>query len=322
MNKVQKVAISAGLALALTVGFGTTAKSAWAGYLTAPTLSTSSGAFEFNVNTSSVNYYATGTSSYGNTIPTTSALSALSGLPSINAVYDGANSTAGNVPTFFTAPSGLITTPVATMNNPYTMSANGTTVSGNVISNVFKFGANPGISGALPGELVFTYQFDVTGVASLNNTGITGASIADFNNPNGTAFTLGSGINTTAIGPTFAGDTYVNGSGQTVALTQTVITANDLTGSVHFATNGTVSSLGYNSLSAITLGEYSPQFFVASNAYYASMGTIGFSGSGLNGGAAVFVPGTPEPKTLILFGSGIALLAFMFRRKQENTLSI
>jgi hypothetical protein len=324
MNKVQKVAISAGLALALTVGFGTTAKSAWAGYLTAPTLSTTplAGGFEFNVNGGGTYYYATGNSSYGNTLPTTSAISALSGISRVITISDGVNSTGGNVPTFFTAPSGLNTTPVATMTNPYSMSSGGTTVSGDVISNVFKFGATPGISGAHPGELVFTYQFDITGVASLNNTGIYAASIADFNNPNGTAFTLGSGINTTAIGPSFAGDTYVNGSGQTVALTQTLITPSDLTGNVSFATNGTVSALGYNSNADILLGEYSPQFFVASNAYNFSMGTIGFTGSGLNGGAAVFVPGTPEPKTLILFGSGIALLAFMFRRKQENTLSI
>ena len=320
MNKIQKITATAGLALALTVGFGTTAKSAWAGYLTAPTLSTTSGAFQFNINGGGT-YYATGNSGYGNTIPTASALSALSGMSPITALSDGINGTSGSVPTFYTAPSGLDTTPVATMTNAYSMSANGTTVTGDVISNVFKFGANPGISGALPGELVFTYQFDVTGIASLNNTGINTATISDFNNPNGTAFTLGSGINTTAIGPNFSGDTYVN-NGQTVALKETPITASDLTGNVTFATNGTVSALGYTSNADILLGEYSPQFFVASNAYYISMGTIGFSGSGLNGGTSVFVPGTPEPKTLILFGSGIALLAFMFRRKEENSLSV
>ena len=323
MNKIQKITATAGLALALTVGFGTTAKSAWAGYLTAPTLSTTSGAFQFNVNGSGP-YYATGNSSYGNTIPTASALSALSGLSPVTSLQDGINGTSGSVPTFYTAPTGLDTTPVATMMNAYTMSTStGTTViTGDVISSVFKFGAKPGISGALPGELVFTYQFDVTGIASNNNTGVYAASIGFFNNPNGTAFTLGSGINTTAIGPNFSGDTYVNSSGQTVALSAATITASDLSGNVTFASNGTVSALGYNSGADITLGEYSPQFFVASNAYYTSMGSIGFTGSSASGGTSVFVPGTPEPKTLILFGSGIALLAFMFRRKQENSLSI
>lgn len=321
MNRIKKITITAGLALALTVGLGTTAKSAWAGYLTSPTLSTTSGQFQFNVNGGGT-YYATGTSSYGNTIPTASALSSLTGLSPITSISDGINSTAPYVPTFYSVPSGLDTTPVATMTNPYQMVSGGTTVSGDVISNVFKFGANPGISGALPGELVFTYQFDVTGVYSLNNTGINGATISDFNNPNGTVFTLGTGINTTAIGPNFSGDTYVNGSGQTVALTETPITASNLTGNVTYATNESISALGYTTNSDVLLGQYSPQFFVASNAYYTSMGTIGFTGSGLNGGTSVYVPGTPEPKTLILFGSGIALLAFMFRRKQENTLSI
>ena len=33
MNRMKKITITAGLALALTVGLGTTAKSAWAGYL-------------------------------------------------------------------------------------------------------------------------------------------------------------------------------------------------------------------------------------------------------------------------------------------------
>ena len=323
MNRMKKITITAGLALALTVGLGTTAKSAWAGYLTAPTLSTSSGAFQFNINGSGT-YYATGNSGYGNTIPTASALSALSGISNISSIADGINNTNANVPTFYNVPAGLDTTPVATMTNPYTLSGAGATVTGDVISNVFKFGANPGITGALPGELVFTYQFDVTGVASSNlPPDVYAATITTFNNPNGTTFKLGSGINTTAIGPNFAGDTYVNGSGKTVALTQALINAGNLSGNVTYAANGSISSLGYNTNSDVLLGEYSPQFFVASNAYYASMGSISLDGQGAGGlPVAVFVPGTPEPKTLILFGSGIALLAFMFRRKEENTLSI
>jgi hypothetical protein len=74
-------------------------------------------------------------------------------------------------------------------------SINSGTVTGNVISNVFKIGSGATMAGAVTGELVFTYQFDVTGSATnINNAGVASATIADFNNPNGLTYNLGSGI--------------------------------------------------------------------------------------------------------------------------------
>ena len=317
MNRMKKVTITAGLALALTVGLGTTAKSAWAGYLSAPTLSSTSsaGSFAFNVtngnSTPSINGYAVAPSTFGNTIPTISALDSFAGTsltaPTVTD-YSGTGA-----PVFYSA-SGLNLQLVKSMTSAYNM---GGVVTGNVISNVFAVGANPTVSGAVTGELVFTYQFDVTGsTTNINNGGVSSATIADFNNPNGTTFKLGSGILSESqpmIGPSFAGS----------GLTENTLVNTNLQGKVTFASNNSISSLEYALVNAsISLGQYTPQFFVASNAFYTSMGTIGLGGSGQTDTVAVFVPGTPEPKTLILFGSGIALLAFMFRRKEENTLSI
>jgi hypothetical protein len=315
---MKKITITAGLALALTVGLGTTAKSAWAGYLSAPTLSTTSGQFQFTIN--GATEYATSNSSFGNTVPTISALDGLTG-QSLTAPQLGDNQALG-APVFYSA-SGLNLQLVKSMTSAYNM---GGVVSGNVISNVFAVGSGATMSGAVKGELVFTYQFDVTGFINNNNQGISSATIADFNNPNGTTFKLGSGVlseSQAMIGPNFTGGTYVTANGTSAALTENTLATTTLLGKVSFANNNSISSLEYSLNSgSIGLGQYTPQFFVNSNAFYTSMGTIALGGSGESDTVAVFVPGTPEPKTLILFGSGIALLAFMFRRKQENTLSI
>ena len=320
MNRMKKITITASLALALTVGLGTTAKSAWAGYLTAPTLSTTStpGSFGFTVNSATDNAYAVNNSSFGATIPTAAALDTLLGI----APGTSLSITDTSAPYDFN-PAGLNLHQVATSDNPFNLGV----VSGNVISNVLAVGANPTMAGAVQGELVFTYQFDITGTLSEGNTGITGSSVGFFDNPGfSQQYALGSGINfstSSMLGSTFTGDTYTSASG-IAPLTLANIGIASLTGLVQTAANGTYTSLGYNAAtgSAITLGTYSPQFYVATNAFYYTDGTIGLVGSSENGGTNVFVPGTPEPKTLILFGSGIALLAFMFRRKQENTLSI
>ena len=329
MNRMKKITITAGLALALTVGLGTTAKSAWAGYLAAPTLSTTSstGSFGFivsngaNNNIPTVSGYATAPSTFGNTVPTISSLDSFAGssltAPTLT------DQTSGN--NIFYSPSGLDLQLVQSMTSGYSI-LNGT-VTGDVISNVFKVGSGATMAGAVPGELVFTYQFDVTGASSgplfNNNGGVSSATIGDFNNPNGVTYNLGSGILTTPLGPTFAGDTYTNSTGSQTLLTENTLQNADFNGKVTFAQNNSISSLEYSlNTGSVDLGSYTPQFFVASNAFYTSMGTIGLGGSAGTDTVDVYVPGTPEPKTLILFGSGIALLAFMFRRKQENTLSI
>ncbi|MHB1757656.1 MAG: PEP-CTERM sorting domain-containing protein [Leptospirillum sp.] len=327
MNRMKKITITAGLALALTVGLGTTAKSAWAGYLAAPTLSPTTGSFGFTVangannNTPTASGYATAPSTFGNTIPTISALDSFAGA-TLTAPTLTDQTTGSNV--FYSA-SGLDLQLVTSMTSAYSI-LNGT-VTGNVISNVFSIGSGATMPGAVQGELVFTYQFDVTGASSgplfNNNGGVSSATIGDFNNPNGVTYNLGSGVLTSIIGPSFSGDTYTNASGGQSLLSENSLQNTALNGKVTFAQNNSISSLEYAlNTGSIDLGSYTPQFFVASNAFYTSMGTIGLGGSAGTDTVNVYVPGTPEPKTLILFGSGIALLAFMFRRKQENTLSI
>ena len=319
MNRMKKITITAGLALALTVGLGTTAKSAWAGYLSAPTLSTTSGQFQFTIN--GTTEYATSNSSFGNTIPTVSALNGLTGSSYVGpTLQDGTGGTNATVPTFFST-TGLDLQFEKSMTSSYSI---GGITTGDVISNVYAVGKNANMPDAVPGELVFTYQFDVTGTVNNNNKGINAASLGFFNNPNGTLFNLGSGILANSVsGPNFSNTTYVNSSGNTVPLTELNLSAANLQGNVSFANNNSISNLSYSLLGTnIPFGYYTPQFFVASNAFYSSMGTVGISGSAGSDTVAIFVPGTPEPKTLILFGSGIALLAFIFRRKQENTLSI
>jgi hypothetical protein len=316
-NKMKNITVAMGLALAMVVGSGIDAKPALATYLSDPTLSTTSGQFQVTVN-GSYNMFATGTSTYGNTIPTPSQILATPGYAgptTITSIADGTGGTNANVPTFYD-PATLDLKLVATMTDPYSQSSGGVTVNGDILSNVFRIGAGATMPGAVPGELVFTYQYNVTGISSLNNTGLGQASISFFNDPNGTAYTLGAGINynsTTGaleeVGP------YLPG-------TLISLSADNLTGTVGYATNGTVSTLTYNSNSSVLVGDVSPQFFVASNALYYTTGQIGLTGSGLTADGTVFVPNTPEPATLILFGTGIAFLAFRTLRKKANTLAI
>ncbi|MEC4682995.1 MAG: PEP-CTERM sorting domain-containing protein [Nitrospirota bacterium] len=318
-NKMKNITVAMGLALAMVVGSGINAKPALAtaGYLSDPTLSTSGGAFQVQVN-GSYNMYATGTSTYGNTIPTPSQILATPGYagPStITTVADGVNGTNATVPTYYD-PSTLDLKLVATMTDPYSQTVGGVTETGNVLSNVFRIGSTASMPGAVPGELVFTYQYNVTGVSSLNNVGLGQASISFFNNPNGTAYTLGAGINyNSSTGTLEEVGPYLPG-------TLISLTAGNLSGTVGFANNGTVSTLTYNSNSSVLVGEVSPQFFVASNAFYYTTGQIGLTGSGLTAYGSVFVPDSPEPATLFLFGTGIAFLAFMTLRKKANTLAI
>lgn len=214
-NKMKKITVAMGLALAMSVGAGVGAKTALAttisggtpAYLSTPELSTApiSGGFSFQTSaTGSNTYYASSTSLYGNTIPTVSELGSLTGLSAAN--FDSQSITDTN-PTVFYSPSSLNLTQIATQTQAFQLgssSGGGTEVTGNVISDVFQIGsASPTMAGAVPGDLVFTYQFDVTGVVSNNNSGVFSATVTAFNDPNGTAYTLGSGINTSSIGTAF-----------------------------------------------------------------------------------------------------------------------
>ena len=326
MNKVQKVAISAGLALALTVGFGTTAKSAWAGYLGTQTQVSSSASDSFAVDYTTTtggkftDYY-TNASTFGNTIPNP--------LPAVPTGTTGSINgfTAGNLPqnALFYSTNGLNLDPVTSMLSNYNTgpSSNGS-FSGQVLTQVFKIGAGSTMAGANPGELVFTYQFSVqTAVPAPGETqGVNQISLAYLNQPNGIgAWLLGGG---------FADSTSTNGSlsgyspiGNVLAGTVNDTFFNALSGKVGVdPLNGTITN-EYDSWNGlIGAGTVSPQIFLATNAYNYSLGSFGVQGNGINAYTNTFVPGTPEPSTLVLLGSGLALLAFMALRRKENGLTI
>ncbi|MHB1605915.1 MAG: PEP-CTERM sorting domain-containing protein [Leptospirales bacterium] len=319
MNRMKKAALAASLSLALAVGVSANATSAWAGYLSAPTQvpSGTTGSFPATYQTTtgdSFNLSYVGTSSYGNTIPNVSTVPVPAGTTgSINSITDH------NLPNsdLFYNGSTLNLTMVATT-GPENYSASGTTgsFSGQVISNVFKVGAGSTMPGATPGNLVFTYQFDVL-ANNASSVNVNQATVALFNNPGGSRlYNLGAGVNVNSSGG-------VSPLGPTLCPTCTVASLNNLTGLVYTnPANETIGSLSDQFASGFTAGYVSPQIFVASNADYFGLGSLSVSGTGLGGSANVFVPNTPEPSTLILLGSGLALLSFLVLRKKENQLVI
>ncbi|MHB1564587.1 MAG: PEP-CTERM sorting domain-containing protein [Leptospirillum sp.] len=325
MNRMKKITITAGLALALTVGLGTTAKSAWAGYLGAQTPVTAGTTGSFNVQYSTTTgdtFYQsyTNASSFGNTIPNplpspsnygkTGSVSNFQ--VNQNSAYNGSALPANA--TFYNA-SGLDLQSVASMTQSYNAGA----YAGQLLTQVFKVGSGAAMGGANPGELVFTYQFDVTSESP--QSGPTNVTLSVLNNPltNG-AYLLGGGFNSTngqASGLSVIGNS-VNSSLPTSAVPFSL-----LTGSVAVdSSNGTIVQEQDTWGSPVLVGYDSPQIFLATNAYTYSIGNFGFDGVGGGTGAATFVPGTPEPSTLVLLGSGLGLLAFMALRRRENGLTI
>lgn len=304
---MRKITMSTGLAVALVAGVAMNSGIAFAdNYLGTPAISmTNNGGFQFNVTSSNVGYtaYDNPTSTYGNTIPTAAALNA-AGIPGTIQSISGTN---GQV---FYSPSGLGLTQINSITDNYTGTAsNGSSFSGQIVSNVMKV-----TSGTGTGDLVFTYQFDVTKVTPPGNGGISGLSVSFFNEPLsqisgvGTPWILGDGANTTPVGKSLG--TPINLSG--------------IDGTVNYDTiDGTISSLSYTSTTDITAGAISPQFFVASNATNYGFGSLSFEGGGAGlPGQTVFVPNSPEPSTLVLLGTGFALLAFMTFRKRQNQILI
>ena len=305
---IRKITLATGLAIAVVAGVGMNSGLASAGtYLGPPAISlTPNGGFAFSVTSTTGTYtaYDLASSSYGDTIPTAAALNAAG----ITGTIESISGTSGQV---FYSPSGLGLTQIASITDPYSATAsNGSTFSGEIISNVMKV-----TTGSGTGDLVFTYQFDVTSVTP-PGSGITGLSVSFFNEPLnlstgvGSPWTLGDGINTTLVGNALSPPTSLS----------------NINGSVGYdVIDGTIYSLSYSSPTAIgiTTPTISPQFFVASNATNYTMGSLAFEGGGAGlPGEPVFVPGTPEPSTLVLLGTGFALLAFMAFRKRQNQIVI
>ncbi|MCL5954430.1 MAG: PEP-CTERM sorting domain-containing protein [Nitrospirae bacterium] len=328
LRAIKKAGQAAGVVLAAALVLSAVPKAAHATYLGTPTVSLTdtTGSTPFtvyytnnNVQSSATLYY-TGTSTYGATIPTAAEINA-AGIPgTIDTIQTIDQTNVNYVPiTFYNPSSGQNFTlkQVQTILDPFVATgSNGGSFTGNVLSNVFQV-----VGGSHSGDLVFSYQFNVT-AESIAGTSLDSGSVSFFNEPLnastgiGTPWTLGDGINGSL------GDTgFVNDAvGSQLAGTVVVSRATQSTVTYDTVTNGNNSISSINYLGAnIGVGEASPQFFVASNATTYSLGSFTFGGAGAGeNGLDVFVPGTPEPGTLVLFGTALGLVAFMMARRRQG----
>ena len=334
-SSFKKITVATGVALALAasvgLGSGRALASPTPGYLSAPILSTSSssGSQAISVSTSSgtFNIYSTPTSLYGNTIPSTAQLQSFlsaneSGVPAnvtilnvsdsgapfyaISGISSGANGCGSSGCTL-----DLQLVKSLTTNYDATNALGQVEYSGQVLSNVFKVGSGSNLPGATAGEMVFTYQFDVTaGITSNGTVGPSSGSVSFYNDPNGYIYTLGTGsTDTSSI------------SGTTISCsTCNSLSDKSLTGTVTYDTiNGSIETLSYlNNTNTIPPNEISPELFVASNATNYTLGSLTLNGNGADFTADVFVPATPEPGTLVLFGTALGLVAFMAVRRRRS----
>ena len=328
LRAIKKAGQAAGVVLAAALVLSVVPRAAHATYLGTPTVSLTdtTGSTPFNVSytdnglTNSATLYYTGTSTYGATIPTPAQINA-AGIPgTINSISTINQPGLSYVPiTFYNPSSGQNFTlnQVQTILDPFVATAtNGESFTGNVLSNVFQV-----VGGSHSGDLVFSYQFNVT-AEGIAGTSLDSGSISFFNEPLnaqsgiGTPWLLADGING-SIGTTgFVNDAI--GS----QLTGTVLASTFGGSTVTYDTvqngNNSISSINYSG-SSIGVGDASPQFFVASNATTYSMGSFTFEGAGAGmPGLDVFVPGTPEPGTLVLFGTALGLVAFMMARRRQG----
>ena len=327
LRAIKKAGQAAGVVLAAALVLSAVPKAAHATYLGTPTVSLTdtTGSTPFTVSytdnglTNSATLYYTGTSTYGATIPTPAEINA-AGIPGTINSISTINSGVNYVPiTFYNPSSGQNFTlkQVQTILDPFVATGtNGASLTGNVLSNVFQV-----VGGSHSGDLVFSYQFNVTAVG-ITGTSLDSGSISFFNEPLnansgvGTPWTLADGINGSVGATGFVNDAV--GS----QLAGTVVASSTTESTVTYDTvkngNNSISSINYIG-AGIGAGEASPQFFVASNATTYSMGSFTFQGAGAGeNGLEVFVPGTPEPGTLVLFGTALGLVAFMMARRRQG----
>ena len=288
MNKMKKVAVAAVFAMALGAGVG--AKNAWAQYgIPVAPCSTCSSTEVVDI--------------YGNT----------SGTPNINTAYTPpSGSTDGSIGAnnlVFTPASGL--TQVANSVLKYTSAPSGSgAFSGYVDSSVWRTST---------GTLDFFYQFDVTSVGS-NSATPNAAGISPFNLPNGTAYNLALGINSSTA-PTSNGGTTVTYDPLCVGANCTPVALsnffNDPTPlTLSYGSGGTFIGGNNTPIFSMKAGQVSPQLFIASNATSYGIGTFTIQSSTGIAEVDTFVPDSPEPGTLVLFGSALALGSFFMMRKK------
>jgi hypothetical protein len=322
--KTITVATGVALALAVSVAAGPgKALATTAGYLSAPNLYTTdvAGSTANTVITSAGVYtiYDVPTSTFGNTIPSSTQLqqflSANYGVPSNVSISTITQSGALGYST-----DGLNLQLLKQMSTNYTATSSTGLQEyyGEILSNVFRVDAGSTMAGVTPGELVFTYQFDVTSentavTSLLGNVGPSAASVSFFNEPNGYTYTLGAGaIDTSGIaGTTISCSTCTSPSSFPLSALEGSVTYDNL--------NGSIETLQFlNNVSSLPVGTLTPEIMVASNATNYTVGSFTLSGSGAIADASVFVPSTPEPGTLVLFGSALGLVAFMMARRRQG----
>lgn len=189
------------------------------------------------------------------------------------------------------------------------------------------------------GTLDFFYQFDVSSVGGGVSTPIiSSAGLSPFNSPNSTAYNLNLGVIGTADGSyDFASVGGSNGTGASPLLatacpTCVIVPGSSSAGTTFFgnASNPTTLSIngtgtvfgGNNTPITLNTGNLSPVFFMATNALYYQSGTFNIQGPGFGNNFTAWVPDTPEPTTVILFGSALVLLSFLYIRKKGSSFLI
>ena len=324
-STLRTLTVTTGVALALAVSVAAGPGKALAttsGYLSATDLYTTqvAGSTANTVTTSAGSFtiYDVPTSSFGNTIPSATQLQQFlsanePGVPS-NVTIDSISQ--NGVIDYPTTGLNLQLLNQAITNYTSTSFTGQGTYSGEILSNVFRVGAGSTLAGVTPGELVFTYQFDITSASNTNGySGPSSESVSFYNDPNGYTYTLGDGITDTS---SIAGTTITCSTCTTLNGAQ----LSALTGNVSYDTinnNGSIETLELqNNSVTLPVGTLTPEIMVASNATNYTMGSIALQGNGSIADGAVFVPTVPEPGTLVLFGSALGLVAFMMARRRQG----
>ena len=313
MKKTATRSLAAGLSLALLAGFALSpglARATTSGYLSAPGITSSSvneTSFEVVLGPSQGstspggNLYLTPSSYFGNTF-----------------VNPGPGYSAVSIANTSPIPSGDLSYSASGLDLQYVTSESGswsqsgaTSSSGAYVSSVYSIGSKASMAGAVPGELVFTYQFDVTSLSPSYANGVNTISLALLNDPNGTGWTLGDGaISDPQDLPNYPALSCVG---------CTAANLGSIYGSTYLdTTNGSVNSIQYTDNLAIGNNQISPIFFVATNAFGFTQGSMSLQSNGTGSNFDVFVPSTPEPGTLVLFGSALGLVAFMMARRRQG----